>query len=198
MLREFAVISMVFSATASVAANVSETAFQEITQQTSSRLYKQWGKASIARINSAMKNAVAITAKSDECDTVFLSGLSFEESSPPNKIVVFADCVNGKRFSYTEEDTKKSTSVPQSLQASRDKISDADAIGTCEDLAKRKSKFPSSVDASHFGANVTRNEMGISVALPFNAKNSLGVLLPYVAHCSLTGESATLLSIKEE
>ncbi|NML73561.1 hypothetical protein HHL25_05400 [Rhizobium sp. S-51] len=197
MIRSVAMVSLLLLANSADAASVSENAFMEITREGAPKLYKQWGKDGFARINQALKRAVEITATSGECDNVFLSGYSFDQSVPKDTIVVFADCNNGKRFFYTEEETKSVSAAPESLQGALEKITNSDAVSACEALARKSAKLPSTVVPSYFGANVTRGQMGISVALPFEAKSALGAMLPYVAHCSITDKEPTLISIKE-
>lgn len=178
------------------AASIRDGAYEPITRSSSPRTFGQWGSSWVSRINAAAKKAVELTADLPDCDEVVVGGLSFERSKPKSEIVVFTDCKNGSRFYFTEEQTK-SGAKPASLQSGLAGIKDSEAATMCEAAAKPKVRFASTMKVSVFGTNVQRGTHGISVALPFEAKNSFGAMLPYVAHCSVSESGASLISIKE-
>lgn len=200
----FVCFSLLFTASASFAiaqtehrAPIGDMAYMPITKEDAPKLFSAWGQAGLDRINAATKAAVEITATSPKCDAVFLSGYSFDRSVPKKSIAVFVDCSNGERFHYTEDETKTASAAPASVQDRLAEVTDLQAIRECEALTKPSVRFASTFDPSYLGANVTRGEQAISVALPFEAKNAMGNVLPYVAHCSFDGHKHTLLSVKE-
>lgn len=179
------------------AAEISEGAYMPITKEFAPKMYRQWGKEGIERINAAMERAVALTAKSAKCDTVMQSGLSFDLSAPKDVIVVFADCTNGERFLYTEDQTKNLTDAKPPLSEEFATISDINAITACENVVKTQIKYPSTLDGSWFNSSVDRKPLGIDIAYRFEAKNDFGAMMPYVAYCNISDpDRVDLLSIK--
>lgn len=83
---------------------IAENAVLLITQKSYPNTYKAWGEKGIERINALMQPAAEIVASSPGCDRVELLELSNQRSSPPDNIVFFADCANGKRFFITERE----------------------------------------------------------------------------------------------
>lgn len=179
------------------ATKISDTAYTPITKHDSPKLYASWGKKWIGRINAALEKAVAITATSQKCDRVFLSGYSFDRSVPKKNFSVFVDCSNGERFFYTEDEAKNAKAAAATVSDGLEQITDTDALKSCENLAKENLKFPSTMDVSWFSSNVERGQFGISVALSFEAKNGLGNELPYAAYCVVNDKGTELLSVKE-
>lgn len=189
-------IGLAFSSMA-YAAPVADGAYMEITKASAPKMYRKWGKDGIKRINAAMERAVALTAKSEKCDKVFQSGLSFDLSAPKKSIFVFADCANGERFLYTEEETKTLSDAKPPLSAEFATISDLNAITACENVVKTKIKYPSTLDGSWFNSSVDRGQYGINIAYRFEAKNDFGAMLPYVAYCNIEDPNTVFLqSIK--
>lgn len=179
------------------AAQIAEGAYMELTKAGAPKMYRQWGKEGIERINAAMERAVALTAKSAKCDTVMQSGLSFDLSAPKDVIVVFADCTNGERFLYTEDQTKNLTDAKPPLSEEFATISDINAITACENVVKTQIRHPSTLDGSWFNSSVDRKPLGIDIAYRFEAKNDFGAMMPYVAYCNISDpDRVDLLSIK--
>lgn len=177
-------------------APILESAFSPLTKSDAPKLYKQWGKMGFDRINKATEAAVQITATSPKCDSVFLSGYSFDRSTPKKEFSVFVDCSNGERFYYTEAETQNAATGPTALSEGLEQVRDSDALKSCQELVKSKLNFPSTMDVSLWSSEVTRAQYGINVTLSFEAKNALGNELPYVAYCTVSVEKAELLSIK--
>lgn len=160
-------------------------------------LYKSWGKDGIDRINAALEQAVNITAASDQCDQVFMSGYSFDRSEPRDHFSVFVDCSNGERFYYSEADALQASAAPSSVADALAAVTDVQAFSRCEELAKEEVQHPSTMDVSWLNSNVQRGPLAITVALSFEAKNSFGAMLPYVAFCSIDATKSELMSVKE-
>lgn len=178
-------------------APIMDGAFEPITKSSSPKLFKQWGKQWVDRFNVSLENAVRLTAKSSGCDSVWMSGVSFEKSVVKKEFTVFAQCSNEKQFFYTEQEANEGTaSVSQASKL--ENADEAKLILQCRDLAKEQLMFKSTMDISVLSTNVTRADHVISIAMPFEAKNALGNSLPYVAHCSFNGDQMRLLSVKED
>lgn len=184
------------SAQESHRAPIRDGAFFPLTRDYVPDLYKQWGKKGIDRINRATEAAVNITSTSSKCDEVSQSGYSMDRSVPKKEFSVFVDCSNGERFYYTEAETQTDDAAPVSLSEGLDKVSNGDALKSCQDLVRAKLDFPSTMDVSLWSSEVSRQQHGINVTLSFEAKNALGNEMPYVAYCSVTAEKAELLSVK--
>lgn len=178
-------------------APIQEGAYTPLTKGNAPKLFAAWGKPGVDRVNEAVRKAVAIAATSPRCDQVEIGGYSYEKSVPKTSIVVFVDCSNTERFYFTEEETKAgSLAAPISSKISS--IKDSAALGGCKAVAEKQVRFASTMDVSYLSSSVDRRPYGINVALAFEAKNSFGAMLPYVAYCNITPDgTASLISIKE-
>ncbi|GDY37682.1 hypothetical protein [Acidovorax sp. NB1] len=84
--------------------DIAEYAVIPITEKNYPKTYAAWGALGVERINALMQPAAEIVASSPGCDRLELLELSNVRSSPPDNIVFFADCKNGRRFFITESD----------------------------------------------------------------------------------------------
>ena len=110
-------------------------------------------------------------------------GLSNDRSSPPNKIIFFGNCSNGKQF-YISESEIKAVGTPVSKSDKLSKVIDKMAERACIDQTKPILNFPSSFDLKTLSVEVNRGVTGnIGVTFNFDAKNGLGNILPQKAKC---------------
>lgn len=82
---------------------VLEGAVLPITRESYPKTYAAWGEEGIQRINALMQPAADIVATSPRCDRLHTIALSESRSSPPDRIVFFADCENGDLFAKRAE-----------------------------------------------------------------------------------------------
>jgi len=62
------------------------------------RFYENWGEEGIKRIEAQERVALDKVSRQKRCDAVYVVGLAEKQSTPPNHIVVFANCENGYQF----------------------------------------------------------------------------------------------------
>ena len=162
---------------------IADRAISPITKKSYPKTYAKWGAANIKKINGLLKPAALIAAKSSSCDTVDIIDLSNNRSKPPNRIVFYADCVNGERFYISEADIKNDKPAI-SKQNTTKNISDIDATNACKEEVKAILQFPSSFDRKAFTTAVYRAPAGnIAITFDFDAKNGMGLVLPQKARC---------------
>ena len=110
-------------------------------------------------------------------------GLSNDRSTPPNKIVFFGNCANGKQF-YISEAEIKAVGTPVSKSDKLSKITDKMAERACINQTKAMLNFASSFDLKTLSIDINRGSTGnIGVTFDFDAKNGLGNILPQKAKC---------------
>lgn len=143
-----------------------------------------WGDAGFARINKAMDGAAVAASRSPKCNRVELVSFSDSRSSPPDKVVLFADCANGERFYLTESQALAgSASAAQSELAGS--MTKQQAINLCVAAVRIDTVHPDSFKPSMFGisASSSKTTGNWSVLVPFKAKNSFGAELKQTARC---------------
>ncbi len=169
--------------TVNPADKIAEHAVMPITKSGYPTTYKKWGSAKIKHINALQEKAALKIASSPDCNRLDMLALSNDRSTPPNKIVFFADCVNGQRFYISEAEIKASGAV-KSKNDKLASITDNDAQQACIDKTKTMLHFPSSFDLKRLSVEVNRGITGnIAVTFNFDAKNGLGNVLPQKARC---------------
>ena len=149
-------------------------------------------------VEKARKASALLAAKSDKCLKVEMSEVS-DKSPSRNDIHTYVDCTgaNGQneRFRFAEAELKdkqgKFFTVETITQAGKpatmtdQSLSHDAAISICKSSVASAAKFPSSVKFSWTEQIVrTSDASGETwVELPFEAKNSLGAMLPQKATC---------------
>ncbi|NMY31909.1 hypothetical protein HBR94_10405 [Pseudomonas sp. WS 5412] len=83
---------------------IDESALSTYSKEHYPKTYEQWGESGVDRIKAVERSALMKAAKQRICDRVEYVGLSEQLSSPPSKIVVYADCLNRWRF-YIDGDS---------------------------------------------------------------------------------------------
>ena len=179
----------------SFSGTIADYAITPITQKGYPKLYAQWGKAGVAKINSLLEPAAQMMANSSECDRLEYIDLSAARSKPKSSIVFFGDCANGKRFYVSDKEiAAKSTAVSQDSKSAG--ISDADLLKACREAIKDKLNFPSTFDPGWFGSSVYRAPAGrIVTSIDFEAKNAMGAALPHTGKCYVDGGATTSVEI---
>lgn len=169
-----------------VGEKIAKYAISPITRSGYPKTYAKWGRKNIKKINELLEPVALFVASSNECDRLDLVELSGNRSEPPEKIVFFADCENGKRF-YVSEDDLNNKKKARSQTNKMSSVSDMDAITSCIGEVKGTLLFPSS-----FNHYVTSNLVyraptagNVVVTFNFNENNGLGNTLPRKARCVL-------------
>ena len=62
------------------------------------RYYEKWGAEGIKRIEAHDRIALEKVSRQKRCDAVYVLGLAENKSTPPDDIVIFANCENGNQF----------------------------------------------------------------------------------------------------
>ncbi len=170
-----------------------------ITKESYPKLYKKWGKAGVDRINELMPLAAKKVSESPECDEVDYVEISQERSISGKKIVFFVDCRNRKRFYVDESDLRIESGV-LSQTKKMSSISDADAIKIAEAAVKSELTNPLSYKRKFGSTSVYRAETtgNIVVQFEFEAKNTLGNVLPHKARCIINDQGSVDVSLTKE
>lgn len=166
---------------------IADSAVLPITKKSYPKTFAAWGEKGIERINALMRPAAEIIASSPGCDRLDVLDLSNQRSSPPDNIVFFADCANGKRFYITEGE----------ILAKRQVVSQNDKSGWLEEqqlieicqqaITVRLKRRCSFGETSVYRAVVGRTV----VAVEFKAESAPEVWDAGVAKCYLDGISLT-------
>lgn len=77
---------------------IDESALSVYSKEHYPKTFQKWGDAGVERIQAVERTALFKAAKQLKCDKVEYVGLSEQMSSPPSKIVIYADCLNRWRF----------------------------------------------------------------------------------------------------
>lgn len=167
---------------------IAEGAVMPITEKSWPKTCAAWGKAGIERINLLMQPAAEIVASSPGCDRLEILSLSESRSSPPDTIVFYADCANGKRFYITEEDIALSRKTVSQNDKSK-WLSDEQLLEISQQEVRTKVKSP-----CRFGeASVYRAVVGrVVVTVFFSVADGSGLAAQRVAKCYFDG-----ISLKE-
>ncbi|EQM71865.1 hypothetical protein L682_29135 [Aquipseudomonas alcaligenes OT 69] len=80
------------------AAPIDDAALSKYSRANYPRTYEVWGDEGVERIKKREIAAANHVARSGQCDRVTYVGLSENESSPPDEVVVYVDCENKNRF----------------------------------------------------------------------------------------------------
>jgi hypothetical protein len=62
------------------------------------RFYENWGAEGIKRIEARERVSLEKVSRQKRCDAVYVVGLAEKQSTPPDNIVIFANCENGYQF----------------------------------------------------------------------------------------------------
>lgn len=68
------------------------------TEEQYPRFFEKWGKDGVLRIEARDRIALEKVSRQKKCDAVYHVGLAERESTPPEDIVIFANCDNGYQF----------------------------------------------------------------------------------------------------
>lgn len=167
---------------------IAEGAVMPITQKSWPKTCAAWGDAGIERINSLMQPAAEILASSPGCDRLEILSLSEIRSSPPDTIVFYADCANGKRFYISEEDIIAKRKIVSQNDKSK-WLDDLQMIEISHGAVSAKIGHP----CQFFEASVYRAVVGRTVvAVEFSETKNDGVISKRVAKCFFDG-----ISLKE-
>ncbi len=84
---------------------IDESALSVYSKEHYPKTYQHWGESGVERIKASERSAFLKAAKQLKCDKVEYVGLSEQMSSPPSKIVIYADCLNRWRF-YIDQNSE--------------------------------------------------------------------------------------------
>lgn len=93
---------------AALNAKIEPGALSNYTLSSYPKTYAIWGVEGVARIAEHERKAAEIVAAQRECDRVSYVGLS-QHAVPPNRIVVFVDCENRRRYLVGPSEIKSGT-----------------------------------------------------------------------------------------
>lgn len=176
---------------------ISPYAFTEYNKQDYPRIYQQWGKDWIAKLEAHERAAAEKIANSDNaCDSIDYIGLSEEKSTPKKEIVVFVDCANKERFFVSDKDIKKN----EPLKAQSEKaMSEQQALQQCRELVRNGAKYPNSVDFKLLDTAVqtSKTHGNVIITIGFTAKNAVGAEMPVKARCLFTPEGKAEITYRE-
>lgn len=77
---------------------VNEAVLSQYSIEQYPRFYESWGEAGIKRIELRERAALEKVSRQKRCDAVYVTGLAENQSTPPDNIVIFANCENGYQF----------------------------------------------------------------------------------------------------
>ncbi|AVS67848.1 hypothetical protein C8245_21185 [Paracidovorax avenae] len=138
--------------------DIAEGAVMPITRDGYPKTHAAWGDDGIQRINALMWPAAEIVASSPGCDRLEILALSEVRSSPPDKIVFYADSANGKRFFITEDEViAKRQTVSQNDKARW--LDDQQLLEICREAVRARLTGP----CSFSGGTVYRAVAGRTV-----------------------------------
>lgn len=167
--------------------SIAEGAVLPITRESYPKTHAAWGDEGIRRINELMQPAAEIVASSPRCDRLHTVALSESRSTPPDKIVFFADCDNGERFFITEEEVlAKRQSVSQNEKSKW--LDEQQLVEICHEAIRARVNGPCIfADASVYRAVAGRTVVTVEVELPNEAENQAKAF----AKCFFDGLSLT-------
>ncbi|MEQ1558426.1 MAG: hypothetical protein ABL933_05725 [Methyloglobulus sp.] len=155
------------------------------------KLFAEFGSR-INEIENFKKKAAEMALDSGKCDFVEYVDMSIENSTLEH-LKFWVDCSNKQRIRLDENQLKSSGKV---LTEAEKSWSEADALSTCQNAIKNNASFPSVVDMhSLTGTSVRKADITnyVIVNIDFDAKNGLGMELPYKAECVFApGEQGAL------
>ena len=166
---------------------IADGAVMPITREQWPKTFTAWGEKGIGRINALMQPAAEIVVSSPECDRLEILGLSDSRSSPPDIIVFYADCANGKRFYVTEEDVLAKRNVVTQDEKST-WLNDQQLIEISQEAVKARLNRP----CSFLNATVYRAVVGRSVVtIGCSTVSSAGAKITIAAKCYFDALSLT-------
>jgi len=160
---------------------ISSSALSPYTIQGYPKTIKKYGSR-IGEIETLRRKAAEMAVDSGKCDYVLMSELS-DSKSTLNHLHFWVDCKNKQRIYLDEFQINKGSVVLTQQEKSWDKES---ALIACQKAIKDRALIPSEVDihtilgTSFYKAPVTHN---VVLNMDFDAKNALGVEIPYTAKC---------------
>ncbi|MCG8096018.1 MAG: hypothetical protein JAZ17_20765 [Candidatus Thiodiazotropha endolucinida] len=160
---------------------ISSSALSPYTIQGYPTTIKKYGTR-IGEIETLRRKAAEMAVDSGKCDYVLMTELSDSKSSL-NHLHFWVDCKNKQRIYLDEFQINKGAAVLTQQEKSWDKQS---ALIACQKAIKDRALIPSEVDihtilgTSFYKAPVTHN---VVLNMDFDAKNALGVGIPYTAKC---------------
>lgn len=191
ILRSLSIVFFIASMGALGDGKIGPHAIMPIKQKDYPKLYSEWGPKGVKRINDLMPKAAAKAAESAECDLVELVEISIKRSIPNQKIVIFADCSNGKRFLFDEKELLAKNSKPVVSQETKmSSISDSESIDECEKGIKIKLENPAAFRRKLFTTSVYRaaGAGNITVLFKFESKSSKGLVITGQARCVISDQ----------
>lgn len=77
---------------------INESALSHYSIEEFPRFYENWGADGIKRIEARERVALEKVSRQKLCDSVYFVGLAENQSTPPDNIVIFANCENNYQF----------------------------------------------------------------------------------------------------
>lgn len=171
---------------------IADHAVAPITQKSYPKTYAAWGVAGIARINALLQPAAEIVATSPGCDELVILELSGQRSSPPDKIVFYADCANGNRFYITEAEVLAGQKTI-SLNEKAKWLDDQQLV----EISQGEVTSRLGCECSFFEASVYRAMAGRTVvSLGFSMMNDAGFRIVNAAECYFDGISLNTVEFR--
>ncbi|RYE42613.1 MAG: hypothetical protein EOP24_31840 [Hyphomicrobiales bacterium] len=166
---------------------IADGAVQPITRESWATTHAAWGDEGISQINALMQPAAEILASSPGCDRLESLGFSDQRSSPPDNIVFFADCANGKRFFITGEDVLAKRQ-PVSQNDKSKWLDEQQLVEICQEAVRARVNGP----CIFAGSSVYRAVAGRTVVtVAFELVNEPGAQAETFAKCFFDGLSLT-------
>lgn len=176
-----------------VEGEIADGAIIQINEKNYPEIYKKWGETGVSKINALIKPAAENIVKSENCNKLLNIDLSPSRSTPPETIVYFADCENGKRFYVSNKDLELNKSASA---ADEKEIPTAVAHENCVSEIKKNLTFPSSYRENWGGVAMKRGATGnIIVTIDYEIKNDFGNIIPQQAKCVIPDHGAPELTI---
>lgn len=177
-------------------AKIAEGVLVPYTREDDDDLFKKWGAKGVARIEGLRKAAAYAVAKKDKCDVVSLADITDLGSKPPAHIVIAVKCRNGETYSITQTDIDNNTIL------SEHDMDEAVASPTfrdeCETGIRSMLNFPSTFHTGWLsgGSAFTDKQGNHGLAVPFEAKNGFGNMLPQMGRCTLMPDGKMKVEIR--
>lgn len=140
------------------------------------RIYGEKGMKKVTRLR---KKAAQRAINTNTCARVVSSEL--DRKSTKNRKVLTVTCGDNNKVTYRE-----GALIPKKEKKQRQLSPRGDYVTQCANYIRQHAAFPSSVDIHYFlGSSSGQGARGEHIQrLDFDAKNALGVELPYSAYCT--------------
>jgi hypothetical protein len=151
-------------------------------------------KSRLREIETLRRKAAEMALDSGKCDIVEMSELS--DKSSLQYLKFWVDCKNGQRIYLDETQIKSHAQVMTQAEKAWSK---ADSMRACQAAIKERALIPDALDihslsgTSFYKAPVTQN---VVLQMDFDAKNAMGVNMPYTSTCFFEPGAAGSIEIK--